>query len=216
MIRTRSLAFAYPGAAPLRFPDAELPQGGTLLLQGRSGAGKSTWLALVAGLRAPSEGELVAADQDLRLLPAVARDRWRGRQVGFLPQRLHLSESLTVADNLDKAFFAAGVPHDPARIQQALAALGVDQLAGRRPSQLSGGQAQRVAIARAVLLSPRLILADEPTASLDDEAAAASLALLQQAAATCGASLVIATHDRRVHEALPDAQVLHLQAEALA
>lgn len=203
MIRTRFLAFAYPGAAPLRFTDVDVPQGGTLLLQGRSGAGKSTWLSLVAGLRAPAAGELTVAGQDLRALPPPQRDRWRGRTVGFLPQRLHLSEALTVQENLALAFFAAGLPQEPTRVSQALDALDIPDLAHRRPSQLSGGQAQRAALARAVLLSPRVILADEPSASLDDPAATAAVDLLQQAARHCGATLVIATHDRRVREALP-------------
>ena len=89
------------------------------------------------------------------------------------------------------------------------------ELAGRKPHQLSGGQAQRVALARAVLLQPELLLADEPTASLDDEAAADALALLQTSAAACGASLVIATHDQRVVQALagvPRLQRLDLNA----
>ncbi|KQT13528.1 ATP-binding cassette domain-containing protein [Ramlibacter sp. Leaf400] len=213
MIRTRLLAFAYPGAAPLRFPDADVPQGGTLLLQGRSGTGKSTWLSLVAALREAADGELVVAGQDVRALPGLQRDRWRGRHVGFLPQKLHLSEALTVEGNLDLAFFAAGLPHDRKRIAQALQALGIAALAHRRPSQLSGGQAQRAALARAVLLSPQLILADEPTASLDDEAAASALSLLRDAAQRCGATLVIATHDRRVREDLADAQQLRLDEE---
>jgi putative ABC transport system ATP-binding protein len=216
VIRTRSLAFAYPGAPALRFPDADVPQGGTLLLQGRSGAGKSSWLALVAGLRTPSEGELTVAGQDLRALTGVARDHWRGRTIGFLPQKLHLSEALDVAANLSLAYFAAGLPADTARVRAALAALGVADLAHRRPSQLSGGQAQRVALARAVLLAPKVILADEPTASLDDEAAAAALALLREAAARCGATLVIATHDRRVREALGNAPSLQLEAPVAA
>ena len=210
MIRTRSLAFAYPGAAPLRFPDVDVPQGGLLLLQGRSGTGKSTWLSLVAALRLPHAGELVVADQDLRALPGLQRDRWRGRHVGFLPQKLHLSQALTVERNLGLAFFAAGLPHDGARIAQALQALDIAALAQRRPAQLSGGQAQRAALARAVLLSPRLILADEPTASLDDEAAASATGLLREAAQRCGATLVIATHDRRVRESLEGAASLRL------
>lgn len=210
MIRTRSLAFAYPDAPALRFPDVEVEQGALLLLRGRSGSGKSTWLSLVAALRAAQEGELVVAGQDLRTLPPLQRDRWRGRHVGFLPQRLHLSEALSIEANLALAFFAAGLPTQPRRIAQALDALGIAPLAGRRPSQLSGGQAQRAALARAVLLSPRVILADEPTASLDDEAAAAALALLREAAQGCGATLVVATHDRRVREAWPHAQQLQL------
>ncbi|MHB1411221.1 MAG: ATP-binding cassette domain-containing protein, partial [Acidovorax defluvii] len=84
------------------------------------------------------------------------------------------------------------------------------ELPARKPHQLSGGQAQRVALARAVLLAPQVLLADEPTASLDDEAAADALALLQQSAAACDASLVIATHDQRVVQALAGVQQLNL------
>lgn len=218
MISTRGLRYRYPGGAELLFPDVEVPQDGVLLLRGRSGVGKSTWLALAAGLRAPSAGELVVAGQTLAALTAVQRDAWRARHIGFLPQQLHLSEALTVAGNLGLAYFAAGLPEDRAAIQAALAALGVAELAGRKPAQLSGGQAQRVALARAVLLQPKVLLADEPTASLDDEAAQDALALLQATAQRCDATLVIATHDARVRQALPQAAVLDLDAqnEALA
>ena len=216
MIRTRALGYSWARGPTLRFPDIDLAQGATLLLQGRSGAGKSTWLSLVAGLLTPSEGDLLVAGQDLRALPRGERDRWRGRHVGFLPQRLHLSDALSVHDNLALAFFAAGLKERPDLVAGALQSLDVADLAPRRPSQVSGGQAQRVALARAVLLSPSVILADEPTASLDDEAAAAALALLQQAARRCNATLVVATHDRRVREALPRAQALRLATEATA
>ena len=198
MIRTQALAFAYRGTPQaLRFPDVSVPQGGRLLLQGRSGAGKSTWLALVAGLRTPAQGTLEVAGQDLAALPAARRDVWRAAHVGFLPQRLHLSAALTVAGNLSLPFFAAGRVVDDAAIRAALQRLDLAALADRRPHQLSGGQAQRVALARAVLLQPRVLLADEPTASLDDASAAAALALLQESAAACGATLVVATHDQR-------------------
>lgn len=213
MITTHGLEYHYPGGALLAFPDVAVPQGGVLLLRGRSGVGKSTWLALAAGLRSPSGGELVVAGQALAALSAVQRDAWRARHIGFLPQQLHLSEALTVADNLGLAYFAAGLPEDRAAIQRALAALGVDALAARKPRQLSGGQAQRVALARAVLLHPKVILADEPTASLDDEAARDALALLQATAQQAGATLVIATHDARVRQALPQAMLLDLDAQ---
>jgi putative ABC transport system ATP-binding protein len=202
MLRTEHLSFAYPGGVAMRFADVNVPQGGVLLLQGASGSGKSTLLALCSGLLASTGGRIQVAGQDVSQLAGAARDAWRGRTVGFLPQRLHLSESLTVRGNLGLVFFAAGLREDPAKIDAALQALDVAELAHRRPSELSGGQAQRVALARAVLLSPQIILADEPTASLDDEAAAQAIGLLLAAAQRCGASLVVATHDARVKEAL--------------
>ena len=208
MIQTRDLRFAYAGHAPLCFRDVTVPQGGTLLLRGASGSGKSTWLALAAGLLTPAAGEVVVAGQSVGALPAGQRDRWRATHVGFLPQKLHLSGALTVQDNLALAYFAAGAPVDREAIRHALAALDITALAWRRPHQLSGGQAQRVALARAVLMQPRIILADEPTASLDDAACQAALALLAQTAHDAGATLVIATHDARVRQALPQAQQL--------
>jgi putative ABC transport system ATP-binding protein len=198
MIRTRQLACQYAGGPRLHFDDVDVPQGGVLLLRGPSGSGKSTWLALAAGLLEAGSGEITVAGQSLQALDSVAGDAWRAATIGFLPQKLHLSEALTVRDNLALAQWAAGQTQDGQRIEQALAALGVQDLARRRPAQLSGGQAQRVALARAVLLRPRVILADEPTASLDDDAASAALALLQATAAREGATLVIATHDARV------------------
>ncbi|HEY0823190.1 MAG TPA: ATP-binding cassette domain-containing protein [Ramlibacter sp.] len=213
MIQARSLAYRYPQGPALAFPDVDVPQGGTLLLQGRSGTGKSTWLSLVAGLLTPSSGQLLVAGQDVAQLRGGARDRWRGRTIGFLPQRLHLSDALSVERNLALAFFAAGLPEDPAAIRAALMGLDVPELAHRRPAQLSGGQAQRVALARAVLLQPKVLLADEPTASLDDQAAAAALSLLREAARRCGATLVLATHDARVREGVRGAQVLQLAGD---
>ena len=216
MIQTRALAYRYPQGPLLSFPDVDIAQGGTLLLQGRSGAGKSTWLALLAGLLTPTSGQLLVAGQDVAALRRGERDAWRGRSIGFLPQKLHLSDSLSVERNLALAFFAAGLPEDRAGIQRTLDALGVGALAHRLPTQLSGGQAQRVALARAILLQPKVLLADEPTASLDDEASQAALALLRDCAERCGATLVIATHDARVRDALHAAQVLRLEPATAA
>lgn len=216
MIETRGLGLAYPQAPVLHFPDVVVPQGGTLMLRGPSGSGKSTWLALVAGLLTPVSGEVVVAGQAVHALAGAARDGWRARCLGFLPQKLFLSEALSVSDNLGLVFFAAGLPVDRGAIDRALAALDLTALAGRKPSQLSGGQAQRVALARALLLQPRVLLVDEPTASLDDEACAAALDLLQRCAAGAGATLVVSTHDARVVHALPGAQTLRLPQEGMA
>ncbi|WP_296495559.1 ATP-binding cassette domain-containing protein, partial [Rhodoferax sp.] len=103
MIRTRSLSFHYPNGTTLNFPDVDLPQGAVLLLSGPSGCGKSTWLALVAGLMRASSGRLVVAEQDVTALHSVAADAWRAGAIGFLPQKLHLSAALTVAQNLETA-----------------------------------------------------------------------------------------------------------------
>jgi putative ABC transport system ATP-binding protein len=206
VISTRQLTYRYAAGAELRFDDVDLPQGGVLLLRGPSGSGKSTFLALTAALLAPSAGEITVAGQSMGTLSKVAGDAWRARTIGFLPQKLHLSAALSVHGNLAMAQWAAGRAQDDGRIREVLATLDVGELAARKPAQLSGGQAQRVALARAVLLQPKVILADEPTASLDDEAARQALALLQAAAQRHGATLVIATHDARV-EAQLDSQI---------
>jgi putative ABC transport system ATP-binding protein len=198
MIRTTGLAFAYPGAAPILFPDVDLAQGAVLLLRGPSGSGKSTWLALVAALVPPHAGFLEVAGQNLAALNRVQADAWRARTLGFLPQKLQMSAALTVAQNLGLAYWAAGAAQDRPGMDAALASVGVAGLADRLPAQLSGGQAQRVALARAVLMQPQVIAADEPTASLDDDAAHEALQLLYGCAQRCGATLVIATHDARV------------------
>jgi len=164
MIRTQGLCYQYPNGPLLAFPDVDVPQGAVLLLSGPSGCGKSTWLALAAALVAPTAGALVVAEQSLGALKSIAADAWRARAIGFLPQKLHLSAALSVHRNLAMAQWAAGQFEDALRIHAALQALGVENLAARKPGQLSGGQAQRVALARAVLLQPRVILAEEPTA----------------------------------------------------
>ncbi len=210
MIRTSQLSYRYGSGPTIAFADIDVPQGATLLLRGASGSGKSTWLALAAGLLRAGGGQITVAGQDLGDLKSIALDDWRAKTIGFLPQKLHLSEALTVQGNLAMAQWAAGAADDANSIAHVLAALGLSELARRKPSQLSGGQAQRVALARAVLLAPKVILADEPTASLDDEAAHAALALLQATAQSCKATLVIATHDARVVQALPGAMEVRL------
>ena len=198
VISSRELNFSYAAGSALQFPDVEVAQGRVLLLRGPSGSGKSTWLALVAGLVAPTSGSMVVAGREMHGVGQMATDAWRAKTIGFLPQKLHLSAALTVYQNLALVFWAVGVAEDGLRINAALKALGVAALSNRLPSQLSGGQAQRVALARAVLMQPKVLLADEPTASLDDPAASDAVNLLLSTAQANGATLVIATHDARV------------------
>ena len=198
MIQSASLTYQYPDGPALAFADVQVARGSVLLISGPSGCGKSTWLALVAALVKPTSGVLTVAGQAMNTLSHAASDAWRAQTIGFLPQHLHLSASLSVQQNLALVYWAVGQPCDTARIRNCLHWLGVDHLCERLPVRLSGGQAQRVALARAVLLRPLLILADEPTASLDDDAARDAMQMLLQAAQASEATLVIASHDARV------------------
>ncbi|HEV6968504.1 ABC transporter ATP-binding protein [Roseateles sp.] len=203
MLAWEGLAHRYAGAPQaIRYADFALPRGRHLLLRGASGSGKSTLLALLAGLLRVQQGRLAVAGTELAGMSPRALDAWRGATLGVVPQRLHLSEALTVAENLALPALAAGQGADPARAAELLEALDVADLAGRRPHQLSVGQAQRVALARALMRRPRLLLADEPSANLDDDHTITLLALLLDAAEREGCTLAIASHDARVVEAL--------------
>ena len=200
------------GAVPaVEIPAWRAGAGEAWLLGGQSGSGKSTVLHILAGLTRPTAGSVTVGGTDLGQLAGSARDRWRGRSVGLVPQRLHLVSALDVRDNLRLANTLAGLRVDDARITALLQAVGVADLEERYPSQLSQGQAQRVAIARAVVNRPALLLADEPTANLDDAHAAQALELLRGQALEAGATLVVASHDARVRSLLPNVFTLPVQ-----
>lgn len=214
MIESRGLLITWPGGVTLRYPDLQLGSGQALLLRGPSGSGKSTWLALMAGLLTPTQGMLVVNGVQPGQLTQAARDAWRSRTIGFLPQGARLSPALSVADNLRLAAFASGHAPEPAHQQALIKRLGLLPLLRHRTHQLSGGQALRVALARALLLRPAILLADEPTASLDDDHAQAAMQLLREQAERHGTTLIVATHDQRAVAALPDALHLHLGGAA--
>jgi putative ABC transport system ATP-binding protein len=198
MISVRALAHRYGAAEALRLPAWQVAQGERWLVLGASGCGKTTLLHILAGLIRPSEGEVGVFGTDILSLQGKQLDAWRGANVGIVLQALHLLKHLSVRDNLRLAQYLARLPQDDARVDEALGALGIGGKAGRKPAELSQGEQQRVAIARAVVNRPRLLLADEPTANLDDAAAEAAIALLAEQAGRYGATLVVATHDARV------------------
>jgi putative ABC transport system ATP-binding protein len=208
MFELTGIEHRYGSTLVLEVPAWRAEAGDAWLLAGPSGSGKSTLLHVLAGLTRPTRGRVVIAGTDLDSLSAHARDRWRGRTVGLVPQRLHLITAVDVRDNLRLAQRLAGETTDDARIVALLQAVQIADLAHRFPRELSQGQAQRVAIARAVVNRPALVLADEPTANLDDAHAAAALELLRTQALEAGATLVVASHDARVRPLLPNAYAL--------
>ncbi len=200
MISVRGLAHRYGSAEVLRLPEWRVAHGERWLVLGPSGCGKTTLLHVIAGLIRPTEGEVEVSGESLRKLDGARLDRWRGATVGIVLQALHLIRHLSVRDNLRLAQYMAHAAQDDARVANTLAALGVADKAARRPADLSEGERQRVAIARAVVNRPKLLLADEPTANLDDAAAARAVDLLVDQAERHGATLVVATHDARVKQ----------------
>ena len=214
MIRTLALRHTWRDGPTLAYPDLQCPGGQTLLLRGPSGSGKSTWLALLAGLLTPTDGLLEVAGVQPALLKQSQRDHWRARQIGFLPQRGLLSAALSVHDNLQLVAYASREALDRSHFQHLIDTLGLADLLQRRIHQLSTGQALRVALARALLRRPAVLLADEPTASLDDEHAAQAMNLIREQAQASAATLVVATHDQRAVQALPGARTLWLAKAA--
>jgi putative ABC transport system ATP-binding protein len=200
MIAVRNLAHHYDGSRALSLAQWEAAAGSRWLVIGPSGCGKTTLLHILAGLVRPTGGEVSVFHTDICSLKGKAVDAWRGANVGIVLQALHLVAHLSVRDNLRLAQYLARAPQRDADITDALAALGVADKAARRPHELSQGEQQRVAIARAVVNGPKLLLADEPTASLDDAAAARAVKLLMTVAERRKATLVVATHDSRVKQ----------------
>jgi putative ABC transport system ATP-binding protein len=197
MLSVTSLTHRYGARTVLHVAGFALARGEHCALIGPSGSGKTTLLHVLAGILPPAAGE-VRLDGDDLYRPARG-DRWRGARIGVVPQKLHLLGALSALDNVRIAQYFAGSADDGAA-RQLLATLGLGDRVDARPGELSLGEQQRLAIARAVVNRPRLLLADEPTSSLDDANAAAAIDLLLAAAERAGSLLVVATHDARIRD----------------
>jgi ABC-type lipoprotein export system ATPase subunit len=194
----RDLKFRYPGAADwiVDLPWLGLAAGEQMLLTAGSGRGKSTLLHVIAGLLDPAEGLVEVAGRPLHTLRGAARDRFRGRHIGMIFQTFNLLHGFSAVENVLAALMFSTIPRREhrARAESLLAALGIDRPEAD-PDRLSVGQQQRVAVARAVACRPALVLADEPTASLDPENATAAMDLIQKVCREQGAALLCVSHD---------------------
>ena len=188
------------GDTEITYPDWEIKKGDHALILGTSGSGKTTLLHLITGLLQASEGKVHLDGQDLAQMSTGELDKYRGENVGIVFQKPHLVASLTVSQNimLGSRFNRSKVSKK--RLDEVMDSLGILNLRDRKVYQISEGQAQRVSMARAVIHGPKLIAADEPTASLDDASCDQVLKLLKDQAANHDATLLIATHDQRVKE----------------
>ncbi|WP_019989765.1 ABC transporter ATP-binding protein [Rudanella lutea] len=201
MLTTQSLTFAYGSDKQFVFPDLHCADREALLILGRSGTGKTTLLHLLALLLKPHKGSVVIHNTDLTQLSAAETAAFRAKHVGIVYQKPHFVGSLSVLDNLVLANYLAGQPQHKDRARQLAAQLGFSDRLDKKPNQLSQGEQQRVSIARAVMNGPSVILADEPTSSLDDTNTDRVIDLLRQQSEQIGASLVVVTHDQRLKDA---------------
>ncbi|NBX24883.1 MAG: ATP-binding cassette domain-containing protein [Planctomycetes bacterium] len=204
VLTLRNLRFTRGHGFRIELPSLEVAAGERVLLAGPSGCGKSTLLWLIAGLIRAEAGEILVAGDRIDAMGESDRDRVRARRIGMVFQTHQLLPAFTAIENVSMALLAANEPErlHASRSRELLGALGVDR-PDARVSELSVGQQQRVAVARAVACRPALVLADEPTASLDPAHADATMTLLEHACRSTGAALLCASHDPAMQARFP-------------
>lgn len=204
---TRSYRRGDDTITPLSCVDLEIPSGEFVTIQGPTGGGKSTLLQMLGALDRPSGGALTFTGMDLTQLSNARLTAIRADRIGFVFQSFNLLPTLTAQENVDTALENRRLPREvrQARVERALARVGLADRATHRPSELSGGQQQRVAIARAIVSEPQVLLADEPTGNLDEAMRDEILTLLEDLNAG-GLTVIAVTHDsevaRRAHRRL--------------
>ncbi|CAN5378156.1 ABC transporter ATP-binding protein [soil metagenome] len=177
-----------------------IPDGQMVAIQGPTGGGKSTLLQMLGALERPTKGTVILGSADLSALPDSKLAGIRAREVGFVFQGFNLIPTLTAQENVETALEPLGLPSAQrrSRATAALESVGLGDRASHRPSELSGGQQQRVAIARALVKEPDVLLADEPTGSLDEETRDEIMDLLEGIWRDRGLTLIVVTHDSAV------------------
>ncbi len=204
MISTKNIRFSYGKGTDFSFPDIATSRGESLLITGGSGKGKTTLLHLLGGLQRPQQGEILIEDTNIATLSEKKLDTFRGKNIGLVLQQSYFVASLNVLENVVLASWLATGKQATQKAKELLAQLGLTEHLHKLPSQLSIGQQQRVSIARALINEPKLLLADEPTSSLDDENAFKVADMLDSLAKQYGTALVIVTHDQRLKDRFPN------------
>ncbi len=199
MVTTENLTFYYKKEQhTFSFPDIFLEKQEDLLVLGKSGIGKTTFLHLLAGLLKPVNGTICIADTAINSLSARKLDIFRGQNIGLVFQKNHAIQSLNVFQNLQARLFFSKKAIHPKAIDQLLIELGLIECKNSAIQELSVGQLQRLGIALSVIHNPKVILADEPTSSLDDENCKIVIELLKKQAKQTEANLIVIAHDHRV------------------
>jgi len=184
--------------AALQGVSLSIGHGAFTAMMGPSGSGKSTFLNLAAGLDTPTSGRVIIGDTDITDLSADAVTRFRRRHIGFVFQSYNLIGHLTVGENIQLPMLLDGRRADPEWMHALIESVGLTDMIGRLPSELSGGQAQRAAIARALITRPTVVFADEPTGALDRRTGDQVLDVLRSSAKRFAQTLVLVTHDPHV------------------
>ena len=199
MIKTENLTFHYQKNEQIfNFPNIFLREQEHLLVLGKSGIGKTTFLHLLGGLLKPIQGTIFIDNTSINSLSENKLDTFRGQNIGLVFQKKHALHSLTVIENIKARIFFSKKNVNTTTIDQLLNELGLLELKSRKIQQLSEGQLQRLGIALSVIHNPKVILADEPTSSLDDENCTIIIELLKKQAKKNKANLIVITHDHRV------------------
>ena len=197
MIKTESLKFSYDGKKYFDFPDINLGSGEDLLIIGNSGIGKTTLLHLLAGILKPESGSINISGTDISKFSDTELDKFRGDNIGIVFQKPHFISSLTINENLKLAKYLSP-SKTSGDAEKILESLNIKDKYQQKPNQLSEGEKQRASIALALINSPSLILADEPTSSLDDFNCDNVIKLLKTQAKDHKAQLIVITHDARL------------------
>ncbi len=200
MISTKNITFSYNKDQTFIMPDLFCQAGNTILVTGNSGKGKTTYLHILAGLLKPNSGEIVIDNKEITHLKGSKADKFRGKNMGVVFQKSHFIASLSVLENLEMASWLATGKKHKVRAKELLQKLDISEQAHKLPSQLSVGQQQRVSIARALMNEPKVLLADEPTSSLDDKNADNVIELLETLSKEYKTALIIVTHDSRIKQ----------------